>query len=824
MNSKSFKLKNIRCQSCVNLIEKTLKNLSGIEDVKINLATEEIFLTYDEEKINLEDIKKKIESLGYGIEESSSDKRVEFSIEGLHCQSCVTNIEKNLQEVEGIENITVNLATEKGVVIFKEDIIKFSEIEKKIENLGYFAQKIENVEFDLSEEKEKKALKREFNEFLIAIIFGAIIFYIAMGGMLGFPLPKYLNIKEYPTYYAIVQLILSIPVMIVGRKFYIIGIRNLIKKAPTMDSLIALGTGAAFIYSIYSTFQIFMGNIRYVHNLYFESGVIIIALISLGKYFERISKGKTSDAIKKLMKLQSKKAKLLKDEKVIEIEIDEISIGDRVLVNPGEAIPVDGKIIKGESTVDESMLTGESIPVKKIVGSEVYAATINTHGALEIEVTEIGQNTVLSKIIKLVENAQGTKAPIAKLADKVSAYFVPFVISVALISSSIWYILGKMEAVKIDNPALFALKILISVLVIACPCSLGLATPTAIMVGTGKGAELGILIKSGEALEKLCKVDTVIFDKTGTVTEGKPKVEKIICKKYSEKEVLKVAASLEKYSDHPIAKAIKDEIKDELYDVENFLYTPGEGVEGDIKFKEKKMKFTLGNRKKIELLITKEEMDELEKIEKKYANRGKIVVHIVENNSFLGSIIIGDKIKENSKIAIRQLKKLKIDVVILSGDNRVTAKAIGKELGIENVIAEVSPEEKFIYVKKLQNDKRRVAMVGDGINDSPALSQADVGIAIGGGADIAIESADVVLMSKDIKDVPKAFELSRATIRNIKENLFWAFIYNGLGIPIAAGALYLITGQLLNPMIAGAAMAMSSVSVVLNALRLKFFK
>lgn len=821
---KRYSLENVRCQSCAAKIEKIGKSLDGVKTIEVNLALGELEIVWNEKIIDELDIIKNIESLGYGVKEIEKLKKIEFTVTGLHCQSCVATIQQLISKIDGVKNVSVNLSTETGMVEFDEKT-KFSQIKIEVEKYGYKIEKINETSIDEREEKLNKELKRELKEFFIAIFFGILIMYISMSGMMKLPIPKIISSDKNPLNYAVIQLICSIPVVYIGRKFYINGFRNLLKKNPTMDTLIAMGTTAAFLYSIINTLKIFLGDIECVHNLYYEAGVMIISLISLGKYFEKLSKGKTSEAIKKLMKLQIKKANLLKNEEIIEVDIEELELEDIVIVKPGESIPVDGIVIEGVSEINESMLTGESLPVRKTVDDLVYAATLNESGVLKIKVNAVGKDTILSKIIKLVENAQVTKAPIAKLADKISLYFVPGVIIIALMSSLVWYILGSIKAVEIENPLAFSLKILISVLVIACPCSLGLATPTAVMVGTGRGAELGILIKTGEALEKLGKIDTVVLDKTGTITEGKPRVIEIISRKYEKKELLKLVASLERYSEHPIGKAIVNEINDILYEVKNFNYIPGEGVSGDIITESGVIELNIGNRKKIEKLnLEEKDKDEIKKIEEKYTKEGKIVIFIIERNEYIGSMIIADKIKSGAKNAIEKIRKMGIEVIILSGDNKKTSKYIGEKVGVENIIAEVSPEEKFLYIKKLQNKNKKVAMVGDGINDSPALSQSDVGIAIGGGADIALESADIVLMSKDIKDVSKAIKLSKATLNNIKENLFWAFLYNILALPIAAGAMYIFTGHLLNPMIAGATMAMSSVSVVLNSLRLKFFK
>lgn len=824
---KRYRVGNVTCQSCVALIEKILKSTEGVKDAKVNLATEELFVNFDESIIKEDEVKNKIVPLGYTLDEIRDVKTVVFSIKGLHCQSCVGTVEKIVSGMKGVESIVVNLATEKATITYDSTLVKLSEVFHLIAKFGYTGERITEEVIDRRAEEKRLELKREFNEFLVAIIFGAIIFYISMGSMLGLPIPHMIHYDNNPLLFALTQLILSIPVVYVGRDFYISGLKKLTSRTPSMDSLIALGTGAAFAYSLYGTFKIYEGDTHFVHNLYYESGVIIIALISLGKYLENVSKGKTSEAIKKLMSLQSKRANLFRDGKVVTVDIEEVEVGDTLLIKPGESIPTDGIVVDGISSVDEAMLTGESIPVKKIEGSKVYGATINGTGSLKMEVTETGENTTLSRIIRLVENAQGSKAPIARMADIISSYFVPAVIAIAVVSSLTWYIIGTMGLVSLNaTPSVFALTILISVLVIACPCSLGLATPTAIMVGTGRGAELGILIKSGEALEKTCKVDTVVFDKTGTITMGRPTVTDIVSNRLEDDVLLKVVGSLEQNSEHPLADAVIREVnlrKLDMFSVRSFNSVTGEGVTGTLEDTPVgDVEVIVGNKKimdryKIDIDIHLEEGAKL-------FDEGKTVIYVAAKDTYIGMIAIADKVRESSKAVIEELKNIGIDVIMLTGDNERTARAIAKEVGVTKVIAEVSPEQKYSQIKKLQISGKRVAMVGDGINDSPALTQADIGIAVGGGADIALESADIVLMSKNIKDVPKAIELSRATMKNIKQNLFWAFIYNGLGIPVAAGILYPFTGHLLNPMIAGAAMAMSSVSVVSNALRLKWFK
>lgn len=822
MIKKNYQLGGVTCQVCVNKIERKVGKLEGVKEAVVNLSNGKLTIEYNENLLNSEKIKEVVKKLGYEIEEINDFKEVEIDITGITCQVCVNKIEKKVGKLEGVKEIAVNLANSRGKILYDSEKIKLSEILEVIKKLGYEGKKHEDIEEDSKAIESEKKLKQEFLEFKLAIFFSAIVFYISMGTMVGLPVPNIISPEINPLNFALIQLILAIPVIYIGRRFYKVGIKQLIMRSPSMDSLIATGTGSAILYSLYGTYKIYSGDFHYVHSLYYESGVVILALILLGKYLENVSKGKTSEAIKKLMNLKSKKATLVRDGKFVQVDIEEVELDEIVLVKPGESIPVDGVVVEGQSSVDESMLTGESIPVEKNIGDKVFGASINKNGVIQVKAQAIGKDTVISKIIKLVENAQGSKAPIAKIADKVSGYFVPTVMLIATVAGITWYYLGSRGIVKIhEAPSIFALTIFVAVMVIACPCSLGLATPTAIMVGTGRGAELGILIKSGEALEKAHKIDTIVFDKTGTLTIGKPKVTDIMSfSNIDEDEILRVAGALEEYSEHPLGEAIVEagkERKLQFPKVEKFESITGKGVTGVIDGK----KVYIGNIK----LMRDFSIDIInENILEKLAYQGKTPMYIALEDSLIGVIAVADILKPEAIETIKELKNRGYHVGMITGDNKLTAQAIGKEAGIDIIFAEVTPEEKYLKVKELQEQGKNVAMVGDGINDSPALVQANIGIAIGGGTDIAMESADIVLMKRDLKDVLVAMELSHAVIKNIKENLFWAFIYNTVGIPVAAGVLYPLTGHLLNPMIAGAAMAMSSVSVVTNALRLKKFK
>jgi Cu+-exporting ATPase len=804
------------CAVCAGRVEKTVADLDGVKNSSVNFASESLTVEYDSTVTSLDLIKDAVEKIGYKVVEEDNSRTVTIPISGMSCQACAQRVEKGLNELEGVDSVSVNLLTEKASVAFNPEKTRLSIIKHKIDELGYKALEIEQEEIvDANRarlEKESRSLRRRF---IISAIFALPLLYIAMGPMIYLPVPGFLSPDNYPLRFALTQLLLTIPIVITGRRFYSVGFRALLQRSPNMDSLIALGTSAAVVYSLYSTILIYLGDGHAVHGLYFESAGVIISLILLGKTLEAISKGKTSEAIKKLMGLTPKTATVLQDGKEIEISIDEVAEGDLILVRPGEKIPVDGVVIEGYSAVDESMLTGESIPVEKNPGDNVYAACINGNGSIKFRATRVGKETVLSQIIKLVEDAQSAKAPIAKIADTVSGYFVPIVLGIALFALVAWLIAGETVT--------FSLTIFISVLVIACPCALGLATPTAIMVGTGKGAELGILYKSGEALEILHKVDTVVLDKTGTITNGRPQVTDFVESTedgMSKERVLSLVAAAEKSSEHPLGEAIvryAKEMSITLPEVSRFEALPGLGIEAEVDG----VVLLIGNRR-----LMKENqvpLDDYLHHSTRLADEGKTPMFIAIDKRFAGIIAVADTVKDNSAAAIAELHEMGIEIVMITGDNPRTSEAIAKQVGVNKVLAEVLPKDKSDEVKKLQSDGKVVAMVGDGINDAPALAQADIGIAIGHGTDIAMESADVVLMKSDLMDIPTAIQLSSKTIRTIKQNLFWAFGYNTAGIPIAAGLLHIFGGPLLSPMIAAAAMSFSSVSVLLNALRLKRF-
>jgi len=740
-----------------------------------------------------------------------------YDITGMTCASCSAAVERVTRKMDGVEESNVNLATNKMTITYDEEKVSPDDIIQRVEKAGFGAQ-LEQIK-EKEQEKEEKLEQEEAEHKIRRRVIGSILFavpllYISMGHMLPFklPLPDILSMETHPLNYALAQLLLTVIVLIFGRKFYIVGFKTLFHGHPNMDSLVAIGTGSAFLYSLVMTVRI-PSDAHAVHSLYYESAAVVVTLVMLGKYFESKSKGKTSEAIRKLMELAPDTAVRLREGKEEEIPVEQVRKGDVLFIRPGSKIPLDGIVVKGVSSVDESMLTGESIPVEKEVGAEVIGGSMNYNGALEIEVTHTGNDTTLAKIIKLMEDAQGRKAPISKMADVVAGYFVPAVLIIAVVAAFLWAITG--------HPIGFVLKIFVSVLVIACPCALGLATPTAIMVGTGLGASHGILIKSGEALETTHKVQAVVLDKTGTVTEGKPKVVQVLSQRLSKEELLRLAGACEVPSEHPLGKAIVEaarEQKEELPSCDEFSSITGQGIHAKLEGKE----FWIGNRK-----LLKEQNFSAEGFEKeaeKIAAKGQTPMFVVMDGQMEGIISVADTLKETSRNAIDQMKKAGMKVYMLTGDNRRTAEYIGQQVHADEVIAEVLPQDKAAVVQKLQKEGNIVLMVGDGINDAPALAQADIGVAIGSGSDIAMESSDIVLMRSDLEDVYRAVKLSRATIRNIKENLFWAFAFNSCGIPVAAGLLYAFGGPLLNPMIAGLAMSFSSVFVVSNALRLRRLK
>lgn len=754
-------------------------------------------------------------------------KKVKFDIQGMTCSSCSSHVEKAVSKLKGMQKVNVNLLSNNMVVEYDEKLLNNEEIIKAVIKAGYNAkvndsntQKISKEKGIDKDNKETISMKKRL---ILSIVFLIPLMYIAMHHMLPTPeiIKEVFHLPENALIFGFTQFLLLLPIIYLNKNYFIIGFKRLLKGTPNMDSLIAIGSSAAIVYGIYAIYMIGYGfghnNLdvvqRYSMDLYFESAGTILTLITIGKYLESKSKGKTKDAISKLIKLAPKTSIVIRENKEVEINTDEIIKGDIIVIKPGTTIPVDGKIIEGNSSIDQSSITGESIPVEKTIGDDVVSGTINKNGYFKMQATKVGEDTTLSQIIKLVEEAGNSKAPIARLADKVSGVFVPIVIGIAILATIFWILQGQSFE--------FALSVGIAVLVISCPCALGLATPVAIMVGTGKGAQDGILIKSAESLETLHLIDTVVLDKTGTITEGKPKVTDILTNNINEKHLLKIAASLEKSSEHPLAEAIIKEAENEqqdLEEVQEFLAIPGRGVKGQIAG----INYLGGNYKfMIENNIPANEIaDQAEK----FLEQGKTVIYFARENEIVGIIAVADTIKDTSYRALYELKRRNIEVVMLTGDNQTVANTISKELEIDKTVSEVLPADKEKEIVKLQENGKKVAFVGDGINDSPALVRADVGLAIGSGTDIAIESADIVLMKNSLMDVVAAIDLSKAVIRNIKMNLFWAFFYNIIGIPIAAGAFYLSFGLKLNPMLGALAMSLSSVCVVTNALRLRRFK
>ena len=745
-----------------------------------------------------------------------SEKK-EYKLSGMTCASCAMTVEMAVKDLETVEEVSVNLATERLSLLPKAGFDS-QQVLDAVAEAGYQAEeKGKNKPSDVSEEAAMKAqkLQKKKQELLILLITALPLLYISMGSMVGLPLPSFLDHMAHPLVFVLSQLLLTLPAVWIGRGFYQRGFRNLIKQHPNMDSLIAVGTSAAFFYSLYSVSQVFLGHHAFVHQLYFESVAVIIALVLLGKYLESLAKGRTSQAIQSLLELVPSQATVIRYGEAVTIDTEDIRVGDIIRIKPGERMPVDGLVTEGQTFVDESMMTGESVPIEKKVGDTITSATINQNGSIDYQATRVGSDTTLAQIVRLVEEAQGSKAPIAALADKISLYFVPIVLSLATLSALGWYFLAG-ESLS------FSLSIFVAVLVIACPCALGLATPTAIMVGTGKGAENGILIKSGQALEAAYQLDTIVLDKTGTITVGKPSLTDLLpLGAFNRSDLLQLIASAEQHSEHPLAQAILEAAQQEELDllpVSYFEAIVGRGLSAQVEGKH----LLVGN----ESLMKEEHIDSsaFQGQLLELSQEGKTAMFVAVDGQQAGILAVADEMKSSSLSAVQELQSMGLEVIMLTGDREETAIAIAQKAGIQKVIAGVLPDGKATAIKDLQEAGKKLAMVGDGINDAPALVQADVGIAIGSGADVAIESADVVLMHSDLQDVVKAIKLSQATIRNIKENLFWAFAYNTLGIPIAMGLLHLFGGPLLNPMLAGLAMSLSSVSVVANALRLGRFK
>ncbi|MGG3797739.1 heavy metal translocating P-type ATPase [Metabacillus fastidiosus] len=796
-----LQIAGMTCAACATRVEKGLKKLDGVAEANVNFALEKATLKYNSEAVSPANFQEKIKDLGYDV----ISEKAEFDIIGMTCAACATRVEKGLNKLDGISKATVNFALERASVEYNPSAVTISEMRKQVEKIGYEAKvKQEDVSEQKTDHREKE-IKKQKMKFLFSLL---LSFPLLWAMVSHFEFTSFIYLPEIfmnPWF----QLALATPVQfIIGGQFYVGAYKALRNKSANMDVLVALGTSAAYFYSLYLSIKS-IGSGHHMVDLYFETSAVLITLIILGKLFEARAKGRSSEAIKKLIGLQAKTAKVFRDGMEIDIPLEEVVIGDIIYVKPGEKVPVDGEIIEGRSALDESMLTGESVPVDKTIGDTVIGATINKNGFLKMKATKVGKDTALAQIIKVVEEAQGSKAPIQRMADQISGIFVPIVVGIAIITFLVWYLFV--------SPGEFAVALekLIAVLVIACPCALGLATPTSIMAGSGRAAEYGLLFKGGEHLELTHQITTVVLDKTGTVTNGKPVLTDVATKHgVDEYEFLQLVGTAEKQSEHPLAEAIVKGIQEKnisLLDIEQFEAIPGHGIQAKVDGKE----ILVGTRKlmtdfNIELGIVMTKIEQLEE-------NGKTVMIVAIDRAYSGIIAVADTVKETSKEAIKRMKDLGLEVIMITGDNNRTAKAIADEVGIDQVIGEVLPEGKVNEVKKLQKEGKTVAMVGDGINDAPALAVADIGMAIGTGTDVAMEAADITLMRGDLNSVADAIIMSRKTIRNIKQNLFWAFGYNTLGIPIAALGF-------LAPWLAGAAMAFSSVSVVINALRLQKVK
>jgi Cu+-exporting ATPase len=817
-------IKGMHCAACSARIERVLSQVPGIRKAAVNLAAESMEVEWDPARLDLEDIAEKVAGIGFELVKPQQEIELTLEIKGMTCASCAARIEKVLGNSPGVASARINLATESGLVRFNPKEISQRQIREIINRLGFEARSAvaPGVSAVALQQKEMAARLSTMKRQLIpSFLFAGLLVLIAMSEMLRIPLPAAISPHRHPLNYAAVQFLLVLPVLWGGRNFYLVGIPALVRKAPNMDSLIAVGTGAAFIYSTWNMVEIALGiqPVARAMDLYFESAGVLIALVSLGKFLEARSRLHTSDAIRQLMELAPAEATLVRGEQQMKIPVEEIEPGDLLLVRPGEKVPVDGVVAGGHSSIDESMLTGESLPVSKGEGDKVVGATLNKNGVLRVRAERVGEDTTLAKIIRLVREAQGTKAPIANLADRISLYFVPTIMVVGILAGLSWFFLGQA-----GFP--FALRIFIAVLVIACPCAMGLATPTSIMVGTGRGAQLGVLIKSGEALETAQKVEAIIFDKTGTLTHGQPALTDFHLLESSplaEEQSLALVASAENASEHPLAEAIVKAARERAIAIaapESFEALTGRGIRARANGRE----LFLGNRELMaEQGIAGLDAPEVEATAQGYADAGKTALYLAIDGSLAALLAIADQIKSSAPTVVAALRRLGVEVYMLTGDHERTAKAIARQADIEHVFAQVLPDHKADKVAELQTQGKRVAMVGDGINDAPALAKADVGIAMGTGIDVAIESGDIVLMKGELDGVLTALSLSRATMRNIKQNLFWAFAYNVIGIPVAAGVLHVFGGPALNPMIAGGAMALSSVSVVTNALRLRFF-
>ncbi len=815
-------VEGMHCAACSTRIERVLGKMPGVSEASVNLADASLRLRYDPQAVNMDEISTRVADLGFTLGQApSKDTTLELAISGMHCAACSSRIERVTRRLPGMTAADVNLAGETGTFTFDPSVLSRRELRQAIADLGFSTAAVTagGGQFAERQKKAQAELTRQKRALFPAIGLGALLLLLSMGHMLGLPLPAFLRPETSPATFALTQLALTLPIVWIGRRFYLDGIPAMLRGGPNMDSLVAMGTGAALAYSLANLTLLLMGSepVARTRDLYFESAGVLLAMISLGKYLEASAKFKTSGAIAALMRLAPDTATLLRDDGGQEtVPLDEVEVGDRLLVRPGERVPVDGTVVEGESRVDESMLTGEPLPVGKKTGDAVAGGTQNTTGALVVAATRVGEDTTLSRIVALVRQAQGSKAPIANLADTVSFYFVPAVMATAVVAGLGWYFIGQAGFS-------FSLRIFVAVMVIACPCAMGLAVPTSIMVGMGRGARLGILVKSGAALQTAGRIETMVFDKTGTLTHGRPELtDTLPAQGFDAPDLLALTAAAETRSEHPLAQAIVAAARTQnlpLPAPESFEAVPGRGVSARIDGRDVLVGTAAFLAERDIPADAGADADEA-----RLADEGKTAIRVAVDGRSAGVVAVADTPREEAASVVAALRRDAIDVVMLTGDDERTARAVAGRLGIDTVIARVLPDRKAAEITSLMEGGRKVAMVGDGINDAPALAAADLGVAMGSGIDVAVESCDVVLMRNDLRGVPAALGLSRAVITNIKENLFWAFAFNTIGIPVAAGVLHIFGGPTLNPMIAGAAMALSSFTVVTNALRLRFFE
>ena len=816
-------IKGMHCAACSGRIERVVGGMDGVASASVNLAAETMDMEYDPELTSEEAVAARVKELGFQAHFRASGglEELRLSLGGMHCAACSSRIERVTGALEGVTSASVNLAAESGAFEFDPTLVSRRAIREAIQGAGFTSEvQAEDTLFEAKRREAEARLAAQRRALIPAFLFALPLLILTMGHMWGMPLPAWLDPMTAPLTFGLVQLGLTLPVVWSGRNFYLQGVPALLRGGPNMDSLVAVGTGAAFLYSLWNTFAIVAGlgdPVVLAMDLYYESAAVLIAMISLGKFFEARSKLKTSDAVRALMELAPDTATLLRDGEQLSIPVGEVEPGDRLLIKPGERIPVDGEVSEGASSVDESMLTGESMPVSKSEGDPVAGGTVNGHGALTVTALRVGRDTTLARIVRLVQEAQGSKAPIANLADRISFYFVPAVMAAAVLAGLAWYASGADFA--------FSLRIFVAVLVIACPCAMGLATPVSIMVGAGRGAQLGVLIKSGGALQKAGEVDTVVFDKTGTLTHGRPEVAAITMVRgtMAQTEAIYLAAAAESASEHPLAKALvrrAEALKLDLPEPTNVVAVPGKGLTATVGYRN----VVIGNWAFMEEHGFGFDEDTLaEAAVPHYEAQGASVVYFASDNRLNALFAVADELREETPEVVARLKERGLTPVMLTGDAENVARVVAEAAGIETVIAGVLPDRKAGEIERLQAEGRTVAMVGDGVNDAPALAKADVGMAMGSGVDVAVETGDVVLMRSDLRALLDGLDLSRAVMTNIRQNLFWAFAFNTVGIPVAAGLLHVFGGPTLNPMIAGTAMALSSVMVVGNGLRLRFF-